>query len=150
MSVPSLEDLLKHFSLTTSSLEVEIAEELYDDVASCLSDWGSVARSCGINIKDYNVDHRSEKARRIALLSDLKMAYNFKATYNLLVTKLVELKRTEDAGKVCKVFKGMKYVVVRWCKSMYLARQLTRLILSNHIACFVSWAHKSLVSLLSF
>jgi len=108
MSLPSLEDIFEHFSLTASSLEVEIAVNSYDAIASCLSDWKSVARSFDVDIKDYNMDYHNEKERRIALLGDLKLKYTINTTYLLLVTKLVELNRAEDARKVCQVFKGMK------------------------------------------
>ena len=106
MSTPSLDDLLKHLSLTPDSLEVEIAERFFDAVAPCLSNWEGVARMCEIHVRDYRIDYHSEEARKIAFLRGFKGRFLFNATYKLLVTKLFGMKLAEDARKVCQVFKG--------------------------------------------
>lgn len=105
MTAISLDELLLESSLTIVDLNVEITPNRYQEIACCLTEWKLVALKLTdfdeSEIEAVEADNAYEERRRMSFLKRLKQKFSIRATYKLLVYKLLEIGRAEDARKLC-------------------------------------------------
>ena len=110
MSVITLESLLKESDLDENDLNVEIEKEHYTEISRSLTKWSELV----LKLEAFDdgaaaaieANKHCEEDRRLEFLKQLKQKLSFNATYGLLVRKLLEIQRAEDARKLCRHLKS--------------------------------------------
>ena len=110
MSAITVESLLEKCDLTESDLNSLIEREHFLEISGCLTVWRLLALKLpklnkGL-VAVIEADHHSEEDRRLNFLELLKQKLSFNATYGLLVRKLLEIGRADDAHSLCSHLKG--------------------------------------------
>jgi len=103
----TVDSLLKESGLKDADLDTEIDRSHYPNISCCLTDWRVLAlKFPDISEDDIVAEYAQEENRRFAFLKALKKNLAFRATYRLLVDSLLDIKRAEDARKLCHCLKG--------------------------------------------
>ena len=112
MSTVTIESLLEHCGLNESDLSSQIEEAHFLEISSCLTKWKVLALKLP-ELKgkwaDIEINHSLEENRRLGFVELLKQKLPLTATYGLLVRKLLEIERANDALSLCKHLKRSKF-----------------------------------------
>ena len=117
----TVESLLKECDLNKSDLNSVIKRAHFLEISRCLTKWKVLALklprfSEGV-VADIKVNHpNNEEERRLEFLEQLKQKLTFKATYGLLVEKLLEIERADDALDLCRCLKSKFSVLAMHCE----------------------------------
>ena len=105
----TLPSLLRHCELTESDVTIEVDEKDYGDIVGCFTEWKKVAPLCGMEtneIKDIELDYKTEETRRVGFLEAWKEKFAYNATYFCLIQALLKRSKADEARKVCMHLKG--------------------------------------------
>ena len=110
MSDVTVESLLEQCDLTESDLNSWIERVHFLEISRCLKEWRLLALKLpelneGV-VADIETDNHREQDRRLKFLEQLKQKLAINATYGLLVRKLVEIGKRDDAHSLCRHLKG--------------------------------------------
>ena len=110
MSAVTVESLLKENDLTESDLNSVIEKQHFPEISRCITKWEALALILpGLHVDVVNhivvADHREED-RRLNFLMRLKQTLAIRATYGLLIRKLLTIGRADDAHFLCRHLKG--------------------------------------------
>ena len=100
----TIERLLKECDLDENGLRAKIEREHFPHISGCLTEW----RVLALTLSDFDQSvvadietKRREEEKRLEFLEQLKQRHSLDATYELLVRNLLEIKRADDAQKLC-------------------------------------------------
>ena len=110
-AVITFESLLEQCHLNRSDLNSEIDRAHFLEISGCLTEWKVLALKLpGFSegmVAAIEANHpNNEGEKRLEFLNLLKQKLTFKATYGLLVRKLLEIERADDALSLCRHLKS--------------------------------------------
>ena len=118
MSTVTVENLLKQCGLHESDLNLEIESRYFLEISRCLTEWKILSYKIpGFNkgvVTAIEADNPREESRRHDFLEQLKQKLTFKATYELLVRKLLDIEMADDALSLCNHLKS------KFCFSLFI------------------------------
>ena len=106
MNPPTLAEVLSKVGISEETLDQECSDTDLVSISQFL-DWRTIAPHLGLSAIDIvGVDcKRTEPEKRVETLRKWKQKYGFKATYRVLVEKLLETSNAEHATEVCRLIK---------------------------------------------
>ena len=106
----SVADLVLHCQLPDECvLDAQVTSDRFHEVSCSLSQWRRLAPILGISqgvVEDIEMDYRDEERKRSGFLVKWTQEFSVLATYRRLIEALLKIKRTDDALKICELFKG--------------------------------------------
>lgn len=114
MAAIELEELLKEVGVRVENLNEPISDNHLHEIASFLTSWQTVASKLCLNEIDQDTIERegkSEEDKKRKMLQKWKGIFAFKATYRMLVEALLSLAKADVAEKVCRLLKGIIYII---------------------------------------
>ena len=110
MTSMSVTELVRRCQLTDERvLDTRVTIDRFNAVSRSLSEWRSLAPHLGIAqqvVEDIEKDYHEEGRKRSAFLKEWQQKFSVLATYRKLIEALLEIERTDDALKICELFKG--------------------------------------------
>ena len=106
----SVTELVQRCQLTDECvLDTKVTSDRFNAVSRSLCKWRSLAPDLDIAqqvVEDIEKDYHEEERKRSAFLKEWQQKFSVRATYRKLIEALLEIERTEDALKICELFKG--------------------------------------------
>ena len=106
----SIAELVQHCQLPDERvLDEKVTSARFHEVSHSLSEWKQLAPILGISqqvVEDIEDENNKGEKRRIAFLERWVQEFSIRATYRRLMEALLEIKRTDDALKICELFQG--------------------------------------------
>ena len=107
----SISELVQHCQLPDERvLDKKVTSDRFHEVSYSLAEWRCLAPILGIAQQVVDVIERNypndEERKRSAFLERWTQEFSIWATYRRLMEALLEIKRTDDALKICELFQG--------------------------------------------
>ena len=117
-SVPTYEDILKHYRLSDSQMKVKCPDEVLRAVAKNMNRWRSI--DLGLDKADVNGIENGpameDEGKRQKLLERWKERFGHEATYSCLARCFFQSRRADLVEEVCKEFKKVNKKI---CEGQY-------------------------------
>lgn len=110
MESPTLQELIEQHGLSEGDCN-QLATDVHLEQISrvCCRQWKSLPAHLGLETvvaEDIDKGQKGEREKRHDFLRQWKEIKGSAATYKRLLTALMEIRCTQDAGKVCEVLRG--------------------------------------------
>ena len=107
----TLDELIRHCQITDEHvLDVQVTSDRFHEVSHSLSEWRRLAPilidDAELAVEDIERDYNKEERKRSGFLAKWTQKLSMRATYRRLIEALLKIKRTDDALKICELFKG--------------------------------------------
>ena len=107
---PNYSGMLEHYKLKRSDMTVKCSDAFIKAFATRMTKWKLDPLSLGSEkVESIDRECSTEEEKKLEYLKSWRDKFDYKATYSLLVERLLEAGNADLAGKVCKLVKGPEH-----------------------------------------